>query len=246
MSDKYNRVPDFVKSLSEDELEELNTLLARKKGLGISDQLICSNTVPLYDGGMAADVSACARLIAKAADIPSLNYVKAEVFKPVYPVSEYEKLKQINDKYEAKWMYHNTSVITPENYDAINFLYTNAKMAQAEMTLDWLNNYNCLDISFIDEEHPDWDKGFNVHRRSSWLPSIELKIGLVYMIKLGKKDFIYKQMELVNIIWNNKNFPDLYFREYDPFFSDKHPMNISYTKVLNQINLKGDQSGNSK
>ena len=240
MSDKYSRVPNFVKSLSEDELEELNLLLVHKKDLKIHDQLICSNTVPLYDGGLAADVSACAKLIAKAADVPSLNYVKAELSKPVYPVSEYMKLKQINDEYEAKWMYHTTPVITPENYDDANFLYTNVKMAQAEMTLAWLNRYKCSNISFIDEEHPDWNKGFNVHRRSFWLPSIELKIGLVYMIKLGKKDFVYKQMELVNIIWNNKNFPDLYFREYDPFFSDKHPMNIGYTKVLNQIDLKRD------
>lgn len=199
MSDKYNRVPDFVKSLSEDELEELNLLLSHKKCLGIHDQLICSNTIPLYDSGMAADISACTKLVAKDADI-----------------------------------------ITSNNYEVTNFLYANVKMTQAEMTLDWLNRYNCSNVSFIDEGHPDWDKGFNVHRRSYWLPSIELKIGLVYMLKLGKKNFIYKQMELVNIIWNNKNFPDLYFREYDPFFSDKYPMNISYTKVLNQIDLKGD------
>ena len=240
MSDKYNRVPDFVKSLSEDELEELNLLLSSKKDLGINGQLICSDTIPLYDVGMAAYISACARLIAKAANISSLNYVKSEVFKPELPSSEFMKLKQINDEYEAKWMYHNTSVVAPDNYEVTNFLHSNVKMTQAEMTLDWLNRYNCSNISFIDEGHPDWDKGFNVHRRSSWLPSIELKIGLVYMLKLGKKDFVYKQMELVNIIWNNKNFPDLYFREYDPFFSDKYPMNISYTKVLNQIDLKGD------
>lgn len=216
MSNKYNRIPDFIKSLSEDELEELNSLLNRKKDLGIHDQLLCSNTVPLYDSGLAANISDYAKNI--QSEIYSLNSVSSSNLhnKYISQLSEDERLHQINASYEAKWMYASM----------------NAQLTQADIEINWAFKYGCSHSSYIDESHPDWNKAFNVFRRSQYLPSIKLEVGNIYVIQYNNGKI--QRMKLVRIINPDGNFPECYFKDY--MWPGNGSTNINIMKILNDVN----------
>ena len=94
------------------------------------------------------------------------------------------------------------------------------------------NIYDVFPLMFtIEEDHSQYNEAFNVFRRYNCLPSIELKIGNRYMLRLGKSNAVEKVMILKNIIWNNMNFPDLYFAEKE----DSKGTNIVISKVLYSI-----------
>ena len=81
----------------------------------------------------------------------------------------------------------------------------------------------------IDEEHEQYNSWFNQFRRSKYLPKIELKIGSLYELKLGK---IIKQLHLVRIDGNIKHFPELYFSEN---IESTRGTNISVYKIIKEI-----------
>ncbi len=81
----------------------------------------------------------------------------------------------------------------------------------------------------IDEEHEQYNAVFNQFRRSKYLPSIELKIGNLYELKLGE---IIKKLYLVRIDGNIKHFPELYFSENT---ESSRGSNISVYKIMKEI-----------
>lgn len=150
-----------------------------------------------------------------------LPYVKASDFTEgkqatAFPSSAYERLHQMNARYEADWM------------------SAAARITYADMNIDWLYQFGCSYSSCIDETHPDWTKVFNVFRRKNSLPSIELKVGNKYVIQ--SKNRKHQRMELVRIVNPDGNFPDCYFK--DAIFPGKGATNISIMKIINDINEK--------
>lgn len=86
-----------------------------------------------------------------------------------------------------------------------------------------------FEIDQIDEEHEQYNAVFNQFRSSKYLPKIELKIGNLYELKLGKN---HKQLYLVRIDGNIKHFPELYFSE-NP--ESSRGTNISVYKIIKEI-----------
>ena len=81
----------------------------------------------------------------------------------------------------------------------------------------------------IDESHEQFDCVFNQFRRSKYLPSIELKIGNKYEIKLGDN---IKELYLIRIEGNINHIPELYFSVHN---QPKSGTNISVFKILREI-----------
>lgn len=81
----------------------------------------------------------------------------------------------------------------------------------------------------INEEHDQYNSIFNQFRRSKYLPSIELKIGNKYEIKLGAN---IKELYLIRIEGNINCTPELYFSMHN---QNNTGMNISVYKILKEI-----------
>lgn len=84
----------------------------------------------------------------------------------------------------------------------------------------------------IDEEHEQYNAIFNQFRRSKYLPSIELKIGNLYELKLGSREVHTKEMYLVRIDGNINHSPELYFSSN---VESSSGTNISVYKILKEI-----------
>jgi hypothetical protein len=81
----------------------------------------------------------------------------------------------------------------------------------------------------IDESHEQYNAIFNQFRRTKYLPSIELKIGNKYEIKLVEN---IKELYLTRIDGNIKWTPELYFSVHS---QPKTGTNISVYKILKEI-----------
>ena len=84
----------------------------------------------------------------------------------------------------------------------------------------------------IDEEHEQYSAVFNQFRRGKYLPSIELKIGNLYELKLGSREVYTKEMYLVRIDGNIKHSPELYFSLNN---ENSSGTNISVYKIVREI-----------
>ena len=84
----------------------------------------------------------------------------------------------------------------------------------------------------IDEEHEQYSAVFNQFRRGKYLPSIELKIGSLYELKLGSREVYTKEMYLVRIDGNIKHSPELYFSLNN---ENSSGTNISVYKIVREI-----------
>ena len=84
----------------------------------------------------------------------------------------------------------------------------------------------------IDESHEQFNYVFNQFRRSKYLPSIELKIGNKYELKLGSREVYIKEMYLVRIDGNIKHSPELYFSLNN---ENSSGTNISVYKIVREI-----------
>ena len=84
----------------------------------------------------------------------------------------------------------------------------------------------------IDESHEQYSAVFNQFRRGKYLPSIELKIGNLYELKLGSREVYIKEMYLVRIDGNIKHSPELYFSLNN---ENSSGTNISVYKIVREI-----------
>ena len=84
----------------------------------------------------------------------------------------------------------------------------------------------------IVESHEQFNYVFNQFRRGKYLPSIELKIGNKYELKLGSREVYIKEMYLVRIDGNIKHSPELYFSLNN---ENSSGTNISVYKIVREI-----------
>lgn len=107
---------------------------------------------------------------------------------------------------------------------------TSEFIKKAIQELKW--DYRELAQDQIDEEHEQYNAIFNQFRRSKYLPSIELKIGNLYELKLGSREVHTKEMYLVRIDGNINHSPELYFSSN---IESSSGTNISVYKILKEI-----------
>lgn len=98
--------------------------------------------------------------------------------------------------------------------------------------LEFKYDYSELVQDQIDEEHEQYSAVFNQFRRGKYLPSIELKIGSLYELKLGSREVYTNEMYLVRIDGNIKHSPELYFSLNN---ENSSGTNISVYKIVREI-----------
>lgn len=122
------------------------------------------------------------------------------------------------------------------NYRQLGMNLENSSLRASEFIkkqiqeLNW--DYSVFVEDQIDEEHEQYNAVFNQFRRSKYLPSIELKIGNLYELKLGKNEVHTKEMYLVRIDGNIKHSPELYFSRIK---ESPRGSNISVYKIMKEI-----------
>ena len=125
----------------------------------------------------------------------------------------------VSSRYDAEWMY--PSIIG------------NAKMAHMEMLL------HGMDFSDqIDSDHEQYSYFFNMHRDNCGLPRIELRVGALYELQLGRRRNIIKRMILVDIKGGLESgaMPELYFENENTYHNHKgHRTNINHVKIWKEI-----------
>ena len=203
-----------IKNLNQEDLEEIYAQYGTSKRQPTE-----------WTGQMFPDVSLAA---------VALHATKAVEMMPAVPMVfgsgvldkitdlEKDKIHYTNSNYEAKWMY--PSIIG------------NAKLTHMEMLL------HGMDFSDqIDSDHEQYSYFFNMHRDNVGLPRIELKVGSLYELQLGRKRDIIKSMTLVDIkggLESNK-IPELYFENDKTFYNESgHRTNISHIKIWKEIKGK--------
>lgn len=116
------------------------------------------------------------------------------------------RLHLIDSRYTAEWMYPTNFMVTPVLEDEIN------------------------------KEHEQFNLNFNIYRKSRGKSKIELKIGNVYTLELGKKEIRLKDMTLAKMGDVNKGIdPILYFTKNHNWvgqtWKDSALMNVSVLKI---------------
>ena len=230
-----------IKNLSPEDLEEIysqygisnrqkyntfdglvvpNTNVDLHRGIGIAHQAQVfyegAKNIPLYQ----RDTSDKITLLAKN----MLGKVKFDYSPSKDPSEMTEKEYElhhdfVSSRYEAEWMYP--------------YLLDNAKMAHIEMVL------HGMDFSDqIDSEHEQYSYLFNIHRDNCGLPRIELSVGALYELRLGRRRDIVKRMILVEIKGGLESgtMPELYFENENTYYNHKgHRTNINHVKIWKEI-----------
>lgn len=214
MNNNHNtKIEEFIKSLSEEEYETLVQKIKPKTEFHNIDGLIALDTSNTRDFSAISTIG-----------INSCGKVRFDHIINKNPSEMTEKeyefhLHHISSRYDAEWMYP--------------FTMANAKMAHMEMLL------HGMDFSDqIDSEHEQYSYFFNMHRDNVGLPRIELKVGSVYELQLGRKRDIIKRMTLVDIKGglNSNKIPELYFENENTFYSNNgHRTNINHIKIWRKI-----------
>ena len=127
---------------------------------------------------------------------------------------------------------HEINAIVAPNYNNIDrSIFTQSRQSgKSNMMSELFKPYLEFKIEDqIDEYHEQFDCVFNQFRRSKYLPSIELKIGNKYNIKLGEN---IKELYLTRIDGNINCTPELYFSMHN---QNKTGMNISVYKILKGV-----------
>lgn len=214
MNNNHNtKIEEFIKSLSEEEYETLVQKIKPKTEFNNMDGLLTIDTSSTRDFSAISTivVNSCG----KVRFDHSINKKPTEMTEEGYKFH----LQHIGSKYDAEWMYP--------------FTMTNDKSAHMKMLLG--------DVDFsdqIDSDHEQYHYFFNMHRDNVGLPRIELTVGSVYELLLGRKRDIIKKMTLVNIKGglNSNKMPELYFEnENNLYNNDCHRMNINHIKIWRKI-----------
>lgn len=122
---------------------------------------------------------------------------------------------------------HEICAIVAPNYENIDrSIFTQSR--QLRPFYEYLEDLDFVENQ-ISEEHEQYNAIFNQFRRSKYLPSIELKIGNLYEIKLVDN---IKYLYLIRIEGNINLTPELYFSMHN---QNKTGMNISVYKILKEI-----------
>ena len=116
------------------------------------------------------------------------------------------RLQLIDSRYTAEWMYPTNFMVTQVPEDEIN------------------------------QDHEQFNLNFNTYRKSKGRCKLELKIGNVYILELGKKEKRLKEMTLAKMENINRSIsPMLYFTEnynwYGGTWKDSALMNVSILKI---------------
>lgn len=223
-SDELNkRREEILRNLSPEEVEKV------KDFYNLQDKLSARG----FDGGVVVDQHDVEfepiRILGmghQAVKPYSLDFIKSEDIskgklqytplkgKPINEISslsEEHKLHMLDSQYTATWMYS---------------------------TLMFNNCYNEF-IDQINSEHEQYGYFFNIHRENVRLPRIELKVGELYEMRLGKRRDIIKNMVLVRMDkFDSNTLPELYF-ENESVVGDSSRIvkgtNISHTKVWGKV-----------
>ena len=152
----------------------------------------------------------------KAEDIPTgklqsgLHYIPLEG-KPINSLTEEHKLHMLDSQYTAAWMYS---------------------------TLMFGNHFNDL-VDQIGPNHEQYEYFFNSHRENVRLPRIELVVGELYELRLGRSRDIIKNMILVKMDnFSSNTLPELYFENENTVGDSSRSikgMNVSHTKVWGKV-----------
>ena len=133
----------------------------------------------------------------------------------------------INQAISAGFRPHEICAIVAPNYENIDrSIFTQSR--QLRPFYEYLEDLDFVENQ-ISEEHEQYNAIFNQFRRSKYLPSIELKIGNLYEIKLVDN---IKYLYLIRIEGNINLTPELYFSMHN---QNKTGMNISVYKILKEI-----------
>lgn len=141
-------------------------------------------------------------------------------------------LPLINQAMSAGFRPHELWAIAAPNYENIDrsIFAQSWQSGKSSMISELFKHYLEIKIEDqINEEHDQYNSIFNQFRRSKYLPSIELKIGNKYEIKLGEN---IKELYLIRIEGNINCTPELYFSVYSQY---KTGTNISVYKILKEI-----------
>ncbi len=209
---KGSKIEEFIKSLSEEEYQELVNKLQPKQ-YGTYDGLITIDT------GMGNDYSTLARVAVKPYTLDSIKLVDIPKGKYAGSLTDEQRIHMLDSQYNAAWMYPT--------------IMCNAKLTHMEMLL---NGYDFSDQ--IDSDHEQYSYFFNMHRDNVGLPKIELQVGNLYELQLGRKRDIVKRMILVDIKGGLKanKIPELYFENEYTYYNNKgHRTNINHVKIWRKI-----------
>ena len=123
------------------------------------------------------------------------------------------------------------AIVTPNYGNADRSIFTQSRQSgKSNMMSELFKPYLEFKLDDrIDESHEQFDCVFNQFRRSKYLPSIELKIGNKYEIKLGDN---IKELYLIRIEGNINHIPELYFSVHK---QPKSGTNMSVFKILREI-----------
>lgn len=145
----------------------------------------------------------------------------------------------INQAISAGFRPHELCAIVAPNYENIDrSIFAQSRQSGKSGSLWELiaNSKPYLEFEYtpeisdqIEESHEQYNAIFNQFRRMKYLPSIELKIGNKYEIKLGDN---IKHLYLIRIEGNINHTPELYFSIHN---QNKTGMNISVYKILREI-----------
>ncbi len=211
---KGSKIEEFIKSLSEEEYQELvNKLQPKQKPLSTYDGLITIDT------SMGNDYSTLARVAVKPYTLDSIKLVDIPKGKYAGSLTDEQRIHMLDSQYTANWMYP--------------AVMCNVKLTHMEMLL---GNIDYSDQ--IDSDHEQYSYFFNMHRDNVGLPKIELKVGDLYELQFGRKRDIVKRMILVDIkdgLKSNK-IPELYFENEHTYYNNKgHRMNINHIKIWRKL-----------
>ena len=163
-------------------------------------------STPFYNGLIAGEITENAMQINDIFEIPGIRYIPQEGIPNEHLLPEEFRLQLNDSRYAAEWMYPTNFMLAPIPEDEIT------------------------------EDHEQFNLNFNTYRKSRGRCKIELKIGNVYILELGKKEKRLKAMTLAKMENIDRSIaPMLYFTENHNWcggtWKDSALINVSILKI---------------
>lgn len=161
---------------------------------------------PFYNESIAEEITETVMQINDIFEIPEIRYIPQNGIPNEYILPEEFRLQLNDSRYTAEWIYPTNFMLAPVSEDEIT------------------------------EDHEQFNLNFNTYRKSRGRCKIELKIGNVYILELGKTEKRLKVMTLAKMENINRSIsPALYFTEnhnwYGGTWKDSALMNVSILKI---------------
>ena len=229
--DNNKRREEILRNLSPEEIQKVKEFynLKDNNNTNTYDGLVAIEPpewpiedIKILGMGHRADKAYIGMDLAKGKDSYTLDYIKVgDIPKGKYfgSLTDEQRIHMQDSQYTAEWMYP--------------AIICNTKLTHMEMLL---NGYDFTDQ--IDSEHEQYNYFFNMRRDNVGLPRIELKVGELYELQLGRKRDIVKRMILVDIKGglNSNKMPELYFENETTYFNNAgHRTNINHIKIWRKI-----------